>query len=300
MQAENTAGTGGLIWQDKHTWTGSGEGRFNEDYALISPEAHCAVLVDGATGLTKANVVAGESDASWYARSLCGRLVERLSDARVGTIEALAAAGAAVASDYREFPGADTLKRIDEPNGSLAVLRWQGDVVEVTMLGDCVVVVGMRDGTEQLVYDDTLSRLDEKNYERMYAFACERGTTMAEARRALNPRFIENRLKMNEPGGYWAADISCRGMTHAFTCTFARKDVCWLFASSDGFANAREMGVVESFEELGRRTAAGEGVAIGESLRAAELADAGCWRVHRSKTSDDATYVALRFGVEDA
>jgi hypothetical protein len=30
-------------------------------------------------------------------------------------------------------------------------------------------------------------------------------------------------------------------------------------------------------------------------LRKAEQEDAGCWRVHRSKPSDDATYLLLSF-----
>lgn len=280
---------------ETHSWVGSGEGRINEDYALVSPEGRCAVLVDGATGLTKANVVAGESDASWFARNLCEELVERLGDASISTVEALVAAGQAVAQAYRRFPGADELKRIDEPNGSLVILRWTDATVEVTLLGDGTAGVVLRDGTAHALHDDTLTKLDNENYERMYAFATERGTTMAQARRALNPRFIENRLKMNEPGGYWAADISCRGMEHAQSFTFDAGDIKALLACSDGYAAAVDMGVAASAEQLALRVAAGEGVALGEELRAAEHADADCWRVHRSKTSDDATYALVRF-----
>lgn len=284
---------------DTNTWTGSGEGRFNEDYALATPERGCAVLVDGATGLTKVNLVAGESDASWYARHLSRSILSHLDTtpgldhARV--TEALVAAGAEVAKAYRRFPGADALERIDEPNGSVVVLSWDDTNVLVTLLGDCTAVVGLKDQSCRELHDNTLTLLDDENYERMYAYATENGTTMAQARRALNPRFIENRLKMNEPGGYWAADISCRGMTHATTSTFSAKDVSWLLACSDGYAAAVDMGVVPDASELGRQLAAGKGLEIGERLRKAEQEDAGCWRVHRSKPSDDATYLLLSF-----
>lgn len=289
----STARENAVEWE-LNSWVGSGEGRINEDYALVSPEGCCAVLVDGATGLTKANIVAEESDAAWFARELCQELAARLREP-IPAIEALVAAGQAVAQAYRGFPGAEELKRIDEPNGSLVILRWLDGTVEVTLLGDGTAGVVLHNGSVRALHDDTLTKLDNENYERMYAFATERNTTMAQARRALNPRFIENRLKMNEPGGYWAADISCRGMGHAQSFTFDARDVKALFACSDGYAATVDMGVVGSAEELALRVAAGEGVALGDELRAAELADEGCWRVHRSKTSDDATYALVRF-----
>ena len=62
-----------LCWET-NTWTGSGEGRHNEDFALIDQDGSSAVLVDGATGLTKANLVAGTSDAAWFAHTFCAEL----------------------------------------------------------------------------------------------------------------------------------------------------------------------------------------------------------------------------------
>jgi hypothetical protein len=284
---------------ETNTWTGSSEGRVNEDYALALPEQGCAVLVDGATGLTKTNLVAGESDASWYARCLGKAILAHLDTthgldhARV--TNALAVAGTEVAEAYRCLPGADVLRHIDEPSASLVVLSWDAANMLVTLLGDCTAVVGLRDQTCHKLHDNTLTQLDDENYERMYAYATDNGTTMAQARRALNPHFIENRLKMDEPGGYWAADISCRGMTHATTSVFPAKDVSWILACSDGYAAAVDMGVVPDASELGRQVSAGQGQRIGELLRAAEREDAGCWRVHRSKTSDDATYLLISF-----
>lgn len=279
---------------ETNTWTGSGIGRFNEDYALLSAEQACGVLVDGATGLTKVNLVAGESDAAWYARTLCKETMSRLGEPGAGMSGALLSAGAAAAEAYRAIPGATELEHIDEPNGSVCLLRWQGSKVEVGLLGDCTAVVGLVDGSCLTLHDDTLSKLDDQNYERMYAYAIERNTTMAAARKALNPRFIENRLKMNEPGGYWAADLTCKGFEHTDVHSFAAQEVAWLFACTDGYENAVAMGVVRSPEELALRVAAGEGKLLGEELRKAEQLDADCWRVHRSKTSDDATYVFVR------
>lgn len=285
---------GGCTWESM-TWTGSGEGRVNEDWAAVDAAHGCAVLVDGATGLTKINLVPGTSDAAWYARMLSEQIVGRLAEPGMSVSEALVEAGRTTAEAYRRFPGATELERIDEPNGSLTVLRWDVDAVEVCQLGDCTAVVTMRDGRTEVLHDATLTALDDENYERMYRYATEHETTMAEARRALNPRFIENRLKMNEPGGYWAADISCRGMTHALSWSYAREEVESLFACSDGYAAAVDMEVVADAGEMAQRVHAGGGEALGEALRAAEQADAGCWKHHRSKTSDDATYIAIRF-----
>ncbi len=285
---------GDVRWEIE-TWTGSGEGRVNEDFALVDVDACCAVLVDGATGLTKANLVAGTSDAAWYARRLCEALAGTLATTGLALDEALPVAGHAVADDYRLFPGADDLSRIDEPNGSLAAVDWRGGNVTLAMLGDCTAVVTLRDGSRVVLHDDTLTQLDEQNYRRMLSYAQSHGTTMRRARVALNPRFIENRLKMNQPGGYWAADVSCAGMTHAQVTTYPAGIVRSVFACSDGYAAAVDMGVVPDAARLAGRVEDGEGRALGRLLREAETADEGCWRVPRSKTSDDATYVLVRF-----
>lgn len=283
------------VFAETRTWPGSGEGRVNEDYAIVEPDRGCAVLVDGATGLTKANLVEGESDAAWYARELCRTTVALLADPTVSTAEALSRAGAQVAASYLALPGAEELRREDLPNGSVAVLRWSGGTMEVTMLGDCTAAVALADGSVRVVHDPTLDELDRQNYERMYAYAAQNQTTMAAARKAMNPHFIRNRLLMNEEGGYWAADVTCRGFGHELRRMFDLANVVGVFACSDGYASATEMGVAGDAAELTRRTIAGEGPSVAGALRAAELADAGCWRVHRSKTSDDATYVALAF-----
>lgn len=285
----------GVAWSETRSWVGSGERRCNEDFALVDEGGGFAVVVDGATGLTKANLVVGESDAAWYARTLATLCAERMR-AGDASKDALLAAGTECARRYGEMPGAEDLERIDMPNGSVAVLRWDASLLEVTMLGDCTAVVGTTGGTSQLVHDATLDALDEQNYERMYRYAKEHHTTMAHARVALNECFKRNRLRMNEPHGYWAADISCRGFGHELVRTFPIAEVAYAFACSDGFAAAQSMGVVESCEALADRVAAGEGRHLGALLREAEQEDAGCWRHHRSKTSDDATYAVVVFG----
>lgn len=285
-----------LRHKETNTWTGSGEGRFNEDFALVVPEQGCAALVDGATGLTKVNLVAGESDAAWYARHLAHALAHELACPGSSVADAYHAAGAQVAEQYRHFPGATELARIDEPNGSVATLTWDDDKVTLGLLGDCTAVVTFSDGRRTTYHDDTLTQLDEENYQRMLAWATEHDATMAQARRALNDRFIENRLKMNEPGGYDAADISCRGMRNVQTFSFSASEVRSVLACTDGYAAAVDMGVVPDGAALAMRVESGEGFAVGEELRAAEQADAGCWRVPRSKTSDDATYFLVVFG----
>ena len=284
----------------RNTWTGSGVGRINEDYAFLTSLQGCAVLVDGATGLTKANVVAGESDAAWYARTLTERLLVRPCGPQVAMADAVFRGwGAGGRKPSAPFPGATELARIDEPNGSVVALRWQGDQVQVGLLGDCTAVVTMRDGSTPSFHDDTLTKLDDQNYERMYAYATERGTTMAEARKALNPRFIENRLKMNEPGGYWAADVSCRGMAHVLCHAFRLAGSWGFLPASDGYAHAVDMGVVRRAGSWPAAWRPGEGRPWARSLREAEALDAGCWRVHRSKTSDDATYRLIRRALRD-
>lgn len=284
-----------ITFSETRSWTGSGEGRINEDYAVINEAACCAVLVDGATGLTKANLIPGETDASWYARELATHTAGEMSNPTMPTTQALALAGTSVAKDYLQLPGATELSREGRPNGSVAILRWTTNELEVVMLGDCTAVVTLRDSTARVVHDATLDALDQQNYDRMYRYATTHHTTMAEARRVLNDRFIQNRLKMNEPNGYWAADTTCRGFGHELVERFPLDQVTGAFACSDGFAAAVDMEVCAHATDLAARVLAGKGAQLADALRAAELADKDLLQHHRSKVSDDATYVAIAF-----
>jgi len=277
------------------SWTGSGEGRINEDYAMVDLDACCAMLVDGATGLTKANLVEGITDAAWYAQQLTTATIAHMRQG-LSACEALYAAGTDVAQAYLRLRGASELSREDLPNGSVAILCWDDSMLRVVMLGDCTAVVGMRQGESHVVHDATLDALDQQSYACMYEYATIHGTSMKKARAAVNDQFIKNRLTMNEPGGYWAADITCRGFGHELVQEFALQDVRYAFVCSDGYVAAVDMGVIASAANLGDAVARGEGPRMGERLRAAEQADKGCWRVHRSKISDDATYALVRFG----
>lgn len=280
---------------ETRTWMGSGVGRCNEDYACVGADGRCAVLVDGATGLTGANLVSGESDAAWYARHLAQEAVAWASSGDRSASDAMRVAGRVVADAYLGYPGARELVSVDMPNGSVATACWD-ERLEISMLGDCTAVVGRSDGTSDVIHDATLDELDRANYERMFRYATKHGVTMKDARKALNDRFVENRLLINEPGGYWAADVSCRGFGHEIVRSFELRDVAYVVLFTDGLAAAVEMGVVGTPSELARRIARGGGERLGEALRAAEQRDAGCWAHPRSKTSDDATYVLISFG----
>ena len=284
-----------MIHVEARTWPGSGDGRCNEDSARIDLESGCGVLVDGATGLSKSHLTEMASDAAWYAQTLVKETLSELADQGQAIGAALLAAGTRVARAYMSLPGAERAERIDYPNGSLAAVRWNADRLELASLGDASSVVVMKGGAHIVLHDSTLDALDKINYERMFRHAKEHGTSMREARKVLNDRFVEHRLLMNERDGYWAVDVTCRGYGHEWCLEVPRSQVQCVVMCSDGFAAAVDMGVVANLAELADVVMAGDGERLGGDLRSAELEDKECWRVHRSKTSDDATYAAVWF-----
>ena len=292
---DNAAEVGDMTISEVRTWPGSGVGRCNEDCARVDLETGCGVLVDGATGLSKSRLTDMASDAAWYAQALVEETSRDLADQDRSLDEALLAAGTRVARSYMSLPGASRAERIDYPNGSLAAVRWRADRIEVASLGDASTVVVMRGGAHVVLHDATLDALDRLNYERMFRYATERGASMREAREALNDRFVEHRLLMNEPNGYWAVDVTCRGYGHEWRFEAPRSQVRGVVMCSDGFAAAVDMGVVDDLVELADLVMSGAGERLGGDLRAAEREDEDCLRVHRSKTSDDATYAAIWF-----
>lgn len=280
---------------EARSWPGSGADRCNEDSARVDLESGCGVLVDGATGLSKFHITEMASDAAWYSQALVKETLAELADRSQAIGEALRAAGARVARSYMSLPGAKNAERIDYPNGSLTAVRWGEGRLELASLGDASSVVVMKSGAHVVLHDATLDALDTLNYERMFRYATEHGTSMREARKVLNDRFVEHRLLMNERDGYWAVDVTCRGYGHEWCLEVPYSQVRGVVMCSDGFAAAVDMGVVRDLDELADLVMAGDGERLGRDLRAAELEDEGCWRVHRSKTSDDATYAAIWF-----
>lgn len=284
------------------TCTSMGTTRYgaNEDFAFTSQMEGCAAVLDGASGLTGKLLTGFPSDSAWFSSRLGLNLQASFQGKDVGILEALEAAGKRTAMDYTNVTSGKPVAREDEPSATLALVKWHASsgsgVLEAAVLGDCACVVHRRDGMAEVLEDDHLSRLDGQAIDRLTSLMRDGGLPFAEARERINDKLIENRLLRNRKGGYWIADISCEGYSHAVTKAMSLSDVQGVFLCTDGYANAVNMGVCSDIADLADKVRQGHGRAILDALREREAADSEMTSHPRFKISDDATYVYLQMG----
>jgi hypothetical protein len=101
---------------------------------------------------------------------------------------------------------------------SVAIVRELGDCVEAEVLGDCTVVVGLREAPAVVVTDVCIQELD------------------AGARRSPDPRraFLAQRERMNRWDGYWIFSSDESAARHVVAASHPVADVRFVLLYSDG------------------------------------------------------------------
>ncbi|MDO4851669.1 MAG: protein phosphatase 2C domain-containing protein [Actinomycetota bacterium] len=269
----------------------------NEDFAAIDLDARIAVVIDGASGLGKTSVTPAKSDAAWFSHMLGTRMVEHAGDPARGILGILLDAQEETAREYRLFPGSGEVPAIDEPSAGVAAAIWDDDSLHVATLGDCLALVAFSDGSTKVFLDGKLPLLDAKAIDEMTRIANESGMTVRQARDtdAVQGMLVRHRLMRNTEEGYWAADITGKGMAHCSVHSFPMAGVRGVFLCSDGYAAAVSEGLFDTVEELASSTFAGNGEETLRDLRDAEAQDSDMDRWPRFKQSDDASYAIVVF-----
>lgn len=259
-------------------------GVYNED--ALGAAGDAVWLLDGATSLGPSRM-AGTSDAAWFAHFVSDRLVhttgsvhERLSAA----IEAARAVYEAL-GPLPEAPWA-------MPSAGAALMRRDGDTLEIGLLGDVKVWLIAPDGAvTALPGGEVLEALDAAALKRLVAIRAEQGPIGLKAARALlDPLLRENRSKMNTPDGYWVLSLDTASLTGMQVTRVPLVGVHSVLMATDGFYDLwGAYGV--PFAEVREGLSAGQGDALILRLRDIERADPEGLRYPRFKPHDDASWV---------
>ncbi len=162
------------------------------------------------------------------------------------------------------------------------------------LLGDCLGVIRHRDGHCSVAWDRRLDRFDGA-----VAAAITRhlgtGMSLEEAREAVVPQLLTNRNEANTEGAYWLFADDPAAARHIYPLSAPLEDVDALLLCSDGFARLIDpFGIARDPEELIRSASDSGLAALGNELRAAEMAPGSITRFPRLDVSDDATAILLR------
>ncbi|WP_280229056.1 hypothetical protein [Nocardia cyriacigeorgica] len=191
----------------------------DEDRIAISD--HAVIVLDGATAHDPAMPRAGK-----YVDTLATELGHRI-DASNDLRTALADAIDSTAALLRLTPGTS-------PSSTVSIVRVAPATVDLLVLGDAAAIVRTTDGTEHVHSDDRLERLELPDADR-YRHRLASGAGYDRAHRDLLQSLQRaERKQRNQPGGFWVAEADPRASDHALTTSYARDEVVWAIAATDG------------------------------------------------------------------
>ncbi len=263
-----------------------GRPRPSEDVVTVLPGA--VVLLDGATTLRP-----GLASGGWYASLLAGQLAGRLTGyPSMDLADLLAAAIRAVARDHDLVPG-------ESPSSTVALVRWNAEVVEGLVLADSPVVVFTEDGADVLA-DDRIARLPRRGPG--YRGRLREGAGYDESHLvALRTSAASVGRLRNTEGGFWVAEADPDAAYEARRATWPRASVRQVLLASDGVScGVDDYGIFPGWPAVLALAAERGADAVLDAVRRAEEADPDGTRWPRPKPHDDQALAVVDFTAGDA
>ncbi len=261
----------------------------NEDlYGVIDGAAW---ILDGATGIADQRVLPGPSDARWLVEEVDTALREEACSSAAPSSVLHRVAGRTIAAFSR-----DALRRdapvMDMPCAAFAMVRVRGDDIELSNLGDCLIIRRRPGGAISCFGTSKVTALDESLRQEVIRLQ-RQGVRHEEIWQRVLPLTRRNRSLMNRPDGYWTLSVSELGIDHVEVETFPAAEVDSLLLLTDGFYRLVDVYGRYTYATLFEAAHHAGLAALCAELRAIEAEDADCRRYPRLKVRDDATAVLI-------
>lgn len=259
------------------TATRSGNGRTNQDHAIVTD--HAMAVLDGATSWLPQPP---GRDGGWYARVLGAALTARLDDDHVR----LPAIVADAIDEVRQRYG---LRDEDCPTSTVAIARWTPDTVQMYVLGDSPAVAFSVDGDVHELYDarlDDVGRAERTGYRAHLSDGHGYDQRLAELVAELQ---LAERRRRNREGGYWIAGADPAAAEHGVTIEHPRDELDAVVLASDGASCAVHEYALHTWSTLRAALRDGPPARLLDSVHDAEDQDPDGVRWPRAKRHDDKT-----------
>lgn len=259
-----------------------GAPRPSEDVVSVLPNG--VVLLDGATSL-RPELKGGGWYASLLAGAIAGRLVGYPS---MDLADLLAAAIRAVARDHGLAPG-------ESPSSTVALVRWNDEVVEGLVLADSPLVVDLAAPGVRVLEDDRIAGLRRSGPS--YRDRLRAGAGYGESHEvALRSSAAEVGRWRNAPGGFWVAEADPDAAYEARRASWPRETVRRVLLASDGVAcGVDDYGIFPDWSAVLDLVTAQGPDAVLDAVRAAEESDPDGTRWPRPKRHDDQALAIVDF-----
>jgi hypothetical protein len=259
-----------------------GSARPSEDVVVALP--HAVILLDGATTL-RPDLPGG----GWYAAQLAGGIAGRLSAVpQADLADVLAASIRALARESGLRPGAC-------PSSTVALLRWQADVVDALVLGDSPVVAFGADGPPAVLADDRLTGLPALGGSYRSRLRAGGGFGEDHVAALRSSAEVVSTWRNNE-GGFWVAEAEPDAAYHARRARWPTAGLRTVLMATDGVScGVDDYRIFPDWSAV-LDLATGQGLkAVLEKVRQAEWGDPDGVRWPRPKPHDDQSLVLINF-----
>lgn len=261
----------------------------NED--ALGYASDCAWVLDGSTGLNGKRLVAeeGSSDAQWYATAFSAFLQRELPASQEPLTELFSRGVAEVWNEFKTKAGG-TVERGDVPCVLGTAVRISKGMLEYISVGDCVLLIGLKNGRVREIFDPKLPALDANTLRLGLEISRREGLPLSQCKKLLLPELRRVRMSMNMPEGYISlADdpISVRSAICGELPLNEVEEICMI---SDGFSQYYDLfHMVPDGAAFLRLAAEHTPEELFERLVIKQREDETLERYPRFKLSDDAT-----------
>lgn len=261
--------------------TRKGSGRTNQDRYITGP--NFAAVLDGASNFSDEP---HQQDGGWYAETLAARLRDLLTgqpDNPLPNIVERAIESVVTEHDLRP----DT-----SPTSTIALARWDDELVETYVLGDSTVAIIHPDGSEDAYTDTRLAPIGG-HLRRAYRRRLAAGNGFDDQHRQLLASLQAEQAKWrNREDGYWIAGADAKAARHGITEAHARTQVERIILATDGLSTG--VTVYRTFRQWRHLQVSLPADGL-RAIEADEASDPTAQRWPRSKPSDDKTGVFVAF-----
>lgn len=258
----------------------------NEDNAFCYRN-YCWVF-DGATPIYPERMGIYETQAVWLSREFQAALktgIDHYPDSPVcevleKSIEILIKNSPAAGNN------AAYSSPVNVPSMTMALMNRGGGIIDMHVIGDCVIYLLTRRGKVLRFTDGRVSRFENKT---VRVFNRYRNTP--ELKKRVTMQREKNKKMMNRPGGYWVVTPDKTWLDQVRRFSHNADDCVSALMCTDGFDRLFDLyRLIKPVEVLRQEISLEK---CQEMLRACEQEDAECLRYPRLKVSDDSTAVLI-------
>ena len=253
-----------------------------------------AFVLDGASALTDKNYTPSGNDVYWMVNWWKEYLEENLDNTLYSIQEILEEGIDGFNNAYGKFVDLSTLKPYEQLSAAIAIVRKNGEFLEVYVLGDVEITIEDSDREIMVITDSSLKNLDDKVIQIMGRNEKRKDQLVFKdfTQEELDT-LILTRSKLNKPGGYFILSHSKEAINMGIYKTIPVESIERCVLSTDGLVPLSFRYSKECLLDRVREKGAKELI---KELRNLEEADGDKRNIGRLKTHDDATLIYLDFG----